>query len=471
MTEEEERDYYRYLSLKQQMAQAQAAQQPPPPPPEKSTWGGIVDGARALGRGGLQGITANFGDEIQGLIGQAAQRGVNLTPDAVLDALRRHGVDLNKASEQDAYQYVRDADRQANAKAEADHGALYDAGQAGGGIASSFIPGLGVAPGAGLLGTTAKMAALGGLSGLGGSNADLTRGEYGRAALDTAVGAGVGGGAGALGYGIGQGFKWAGGKLIGSAFGRAGAADARAAQIAAAKQVEEDLAKRSAAGIAAREAYKPALELRYAGKLDTLEPTERAAAERLLSEYDRKAAAGLLEKEAAKDAASQAFSDSISGRGDAVAEKASALLQPAAKRSAKELFKMYAEPVVAGTVGHYLGGKLDDVTGMHGIGSSVGTAAGLVFGRTRAGKAIANRLALPGTQMSIANALGGFGSGLRTFGAGLANAETGALRAPGIVSGLEDRLLAIPGMAELFSPRAKQEALVEAMRAQGAGQP
>ena len=46
--------------------------------------------------------------------------------------------------------------------------------------------------------------ALGGAGGLGESNADLTNGEYKKAAIDTAKGAAFGGGAGAIGYGIGK---------------------------------------------------------------------------------------------------------------------------------------------------------------------------------------------------------------------------------------------------------------------------
>lgn len=384
-----------------------------PPKKEEPGWG------EALGRGALQGATAGFGDEAWG-------------------ALKALG---DIAEFKNTYTRNRDEVRANNEAAKNAHPNFYDTGEIGAGIGTMFIPGLGVAKGAKLLGAAGKMGALGAAAGLGGSDADLTSGDWRRAALDTAVGGVVGAGAGALGQGLENGAKWVGGKLVAGAAKRTAAAEARAAEQAAEAVAKANQTLRSEAGRAAQEAYKPALELRYANKLDTLSPEKRVIAERLLSEYDAKAAEKLAAVEAAKQASSQALSAGLGGAEDAVAAKSAELLQPAAKRSAKELFRSYGEPLVTTAAGNYLGRKLDDVTGQHGLGQGLGTAAGLLFGRSRMGQAAARRLALPGTQISIARALGGLGEGLSGLGRGASVVEGGLSRAPDLAEGAATRLL------------------------------
>lgn len=153
-------------------------------------------GAKALGRGALQGATLGFGDEIEGAMGGGLQALVNSLPDSVRDELG-----LVKADSGDAYRYVRDEDRAANAKAEAEHGNLYTGGNIAGGLLVP-IPG-GVAKTAGK--AALQGAGLGAAAGLGSSDADLTKGEYGRAAVDTLVGGVTGAAGGAGGHYLAEG--------------------------------------------------------------------------------------------------------------------------------------------------------------------------------------------------------------------------------------------------------------------------
>lgn len=133
--------------------------------------------AEALVRGGVQGATAGFSDEIYGGLGAIA------SPVQVL------GSDDKMGKLKQLYQQYRDLERQKNEIADKEHQKSYLAGNVIGGVA-----GLGKV-GAGIKGAMA----LGAASGLGTSNADLTEGEFGRAAIDTGIGATVGGIAGKLG--------------------------------------------------------------------------------------------------------------------------------------------------------------------------------------------------------------------------------------------------------------------------------
>lgn len=142
-------------------------------------------GLEAVLRGGLQGATLGFSDELAGAI---------------------ESVISDKS-----YQQARDESRKANAAAQKEHPWLYGGGELGGGAATLLIPGVGAAGGLG------KALATGATAGLGGSEADLAKGEYGKAALDTAIGAGLGG----VAHGVGSAI----GKVVGGAGARVEAAD------------------------------------------------------------------------------------------------------------------------------------------------------------------------------------------------------------------------------------------------------
>lgn len=129
-------------------------------------------------RGGAQGLTGGWADEITGA--------------------------LESAFTNKTYVQARDESRKNYKAAEDANPIAYKAGEVGGGLASILVPGMGAAKGASLAANVGKAALQGAASGLGYSEADLTKGEIGQAAADTAVGAGVSAGlAGILG-GVGR---------------------------------------------------------------------------------------------------------------------------------------------------------------------------------------------------------------------------------------------------------------------------
>lgn len=131
-------------------------------------------------RGAGQGASFGFGDELVGGIRGAEQK--------LLDA-----AEGNKQGKSlvETYREYRDEDRAKNKAAATENPKAFTSGELGGGLTSMLVPGLGEA-------NVAKMAALGGLQGLGNSQADVTQGDIGGAARDTAIGSGIGGAAGAI---------------------------------------------------------------------------------------------------------------------------------------------------------------------------------------------------------------------------------------------------------------------------------
>lgn len=122
----------------------------------------------AVGRGVAQGASLGFADEIGGAIGSLLSG--------------------------QSYQQVRDEIRTGDKEAEAAHPLLYGAGQFGGGVASSFVPGLNVAKGATAAQAALSLGAQGAAAGIGASEATNT----GQLLTDAAVGGGVGAVAGGL---------------------------------------------------------------------------------------------------------------------------------------------------------------------------------------------------------------------------------------------------------------------------------
>ncbi len=152
--------------------------------------------------GAEQGATLGFSDEIRGALGAAK--------DVAMD-------DRYKLNDLVArYQVNRDQARAMLEKSKRDNPLSYTTGEVGGSTALSFVPGLGVAAkGASLAGRALAAAgtgaALGAASGLGQSNADLTKGNFQGALNDTQSGAITGGIAGGvltpLGETVGSGIK------------------------------------------------------------------------------------------------------------------------------------------------------------------------------------------------------------------------------------------------------------------------
>jgi hypothetical protein len=165
--------------------------------------------------GAAQGASAGFADELT-----AAAKSIGVEPLQLLGAIAtapmgglgayltsRLGVSLAKKGAggvADDYRTARDEERAGYKRAEDQHGGAYLAGQIGGGLATVLLPG-------GAPATLGKMAksgvAYGMATGLGDSDADLTRGEILEAGKDTAIGGAIGGVSGVTAGLVGKGVK------------------------------------------------------------------------------------------------------------------------------------------------------------------------------------------------------------------------------------------------------------------------
>jgi len=126
-----------------------------------------VGQGEAVLRGGAQGLTMGYGDELTGLI--------------------------ESALTEKSYTQSRDEARANNAAAQEQNPWTYGAGNVAGGLATMAVPGLNLAKGATAWQAAKFGAATGAFAGLGSSNADLTKGDVGGAVADTATGALIGG--------------------------------------------------------------------------------------------------------------------------------------------------------------------------------------------------------------------------------------------------------------------------------------
>lgn len=181
---------------------------PANPEPATAQAPGLAEIAR---RGATQGVSMGYGDElaggIGGLITQAERALLNrgaarLTPQAQAEA-RQLGISIPDSQDRTTlaqdYRDIRDAERQKNQAAHDASPSLYNSTEFAGGLLPMALPGVGAMSRAA---PVLSSAGIGALASLGGSNADLTHGEYGRAALDTGIGAGVGGLAGLAARGL-----------------------------------------------------------------------------------------------------------------------------------------------------------------------------------------------------------------------------------------------------------------------------
>lgn len=134
-------------------------------------------------RGAAQGASLGFSDEIAGGL------------EALYEKAKGSDRELK-----DLYQQSRDESRRLNQYAAAQNPDSYMGGEFTGGLASSFIPGLGIAKGAKLAGTVGKAALQGSLMGIGASEKENLAGL----AEDAKSGAIIGAGGGALGHVLGS---------------------------------------------------------------------------------------------------------------------------------------------------------------------------------------------------------------------------------------------------------------------------
>jgi hypothetical protein len=247
---------------------------------------------------------------------------------------------------------------------------------------------------------------LGALQGFGASEAGPDDG------LGLASDIGIGGIGGVAGQAIGKGLAAAGSKIRGYAGKLVGKAQQRATQQAA---DEASSAVRSLEGTArerAANAYRQMERVNLALADKTLPAADRSALEAFKQSpewADLLAANAKGALEAAPDAAAErAAAQSIAGqaRADlpaAIQTRASELMKPAVKADARSFAKGWLEPLAwaygGKTAGEAMGLDPQDQMMLAG-------AAGLIGGRTRAGKALLARLRRPGNQAAIGDILG-----------------------------------------------------------------
>lgn len=198
LTDQEELEL---LELEAEEARAKAAGKAPEKP-------GIIESA---GRGAAQGASLGFIDEaagagnqvkaylnrkmkergLAGPAGMAVEAASAAIPGAIPVAL----ADMIAEGGKSGSEYIkgRDAWREADRTASEENPVAYGAGNLAGSAATMLIPGANAV-------TAGKMAALGGIAGLGATEADLTKGEISDAAEDAGTSA-------LLGYGIGKGAR------------------------------------------------------------------------------------------------------------------------------------------------------------------------------------------------------------------------------------------------------------------------
>ncbi len=411
----------------------------------------------ALGKGGGQGITLGFGDEINGAI----QAGM----------AKLQGEDKSLA---ELYHLNRDTFRQEDANAEEDQGAAFNVGNIAGGLAlaplggstaaaklATYAPRLGRAasllrPGGSALSQLVKAGAgLGAATGLGTSEAD----SLGEMALDTAVGGTVGAGAGLGGHllqkALGGAGKWASGKgarLLGKADDKIiGLADD------AEGAVERTL--RSESGTSATAGYKQARNT-LDGGIDPskLSPAKKAAFDELMGDLGESGSEGLIPGLAKKKATAAAYSEAMETAAERRALKAAELGKSSVKEDAVSLFKSHGQPFAGMAVGGLIGEQFDNSA----AGAAVG---GVLAGRTRGVQKLLRLVNKPGNQKALASALRGIGSGLGRMAPSAATIESAMGRSAGAVGGIQSGLMEIPAIAELFQDEddAGRRAIVQAL--------
>lgn len=254
------------------------------------------------------------------------------------------------------YTKRRDEARARLKEAEAAHPTASTLGTWGGTIGSALIPVPGGATKT-LLGTVGRGALMGAAQGLGSSEADLTKGDVGRAAVDTGLGGLVGGAVGAAGHGLAK----LAGPLLQRITGRAARGVGEANQQILTEEGEKAAAAtataRAEAGNAAQAAYRHA-EL----TLQDPDASESAVAmaKQLLQEQRQKASANIAQRAAEKGVAGQAYREAIESEADRAARGAAGrnlagVIMPRVKRYALPAAGRVVGEAVLGPVGGFVG--------------------------------------------------------------------------------------------------------------------
>jgi hypothetical protein len=364
----------------------------------------------AFGRGVAQGATLGFSDELAGLAGGAGvprQEPSLVLPKRLLSPAAyaqnfeatRPDVQAVQASEADraarsaAFAGARDVERAKNEAAQQPHPRLYLGGQLFGGMAPAAL----AAPATGAQ-AVLQAAGQGATAGAGYSDAS----EAKRLVGDTALGGTLGLLGHAAGQGLAKGLSWAGGKArqIGDL------ARARAGAQAAGEVAEQVASARGALGAEVQKGSRYVENLMRLG--ESMTPEQQALyaqleASGVVPKLQQAVAQSTLERlpgQASTIATKQAALDAAaSGAPQAVAERTQSLLTPQVGADTRSFLKSYAEPAVAA----YAAYKAADWAGATPEQkAAAASAAGLIFGRTRAGKAIWNRVNRPAHQAALA---------------------------------------------------------------------
>jgi hypothetical protein len=342
-------------------------------------------------RGAMQGASLGFGDEVAAAV------------DAALPGLSRRfnpeplAASPEDAALQDRYAAARDYYRNRNAAAEQANPGTYLGGQ----VAGALLTTRGV-PVKGAVGVV-NAAGLGAAQGAGYSDANEGLGLARDTALGGALGL-AGHGAGSLLGGAASKVQGAAGRLLGKAHGRAlgqatqevdeALASARGqlgAETQKGSRYVENLLRFEAAGTLTPAQQAELATLRQAGVVDDL---AQSVAQGTLEALPTQAGT-IAAKRAALTTATQAAPQTV-------ATRAGELLKPTAKVDTRTFLKSYAEPVIWAIGGQQVGNALGLDPGQQG---ALATAAGVIGGRTRAGKALYNRLTKPGNQAALARAM------------------------------------------------------------------
>jgi hypothetical protein len=344
-----------------------------------------VSRAESGARGGLQGLSAGWGDE-----GAAAIA-------ALLPFTDREAAKGDTFGER--YENAKGFYRGRNAQAEQANPGTYLTGQIAGAVAPTLLG----SPASGVK-AIAQAAGQGAAQGAGYSE----REGFGLAS-DTAFGAGLG----LLGHGTGKVVGKVGSAAVGKGRDLVRAGTARAG-VQASKEVAEEVA--SAAGKYGAEVQKGSRQVENLMRLDpAMTPQQRALYQGLqqqgivptLQQSVAQSTLDALPSQAGTIATRQAELAALQQNApQAVASRAKQLLTPQVKADAKSFLKAYAEPAAWAFGAQQLGSAAGLDPGQQG---ALAAAAGIVGGRTRAGKALYTRLTRPAHQVAL-------GRGMRSTG-------------------------------------------------------
>jgi hypothetical protein len=344
-------------------------------------------------RGAAQGATLGWSDELEG-----AYRALASNPADKLYALLHPEEGFKAASAGDAYRGARDEAQAANAVAHASNPKTYTGAEMAGTVATD----LGAVALTGGAALPALAAGQGAIQGAGYSDADLTRGQFGALAGDAGLGAGLG----LAGYGLGTAVGAGGRKVLAKARGKLSAADAKAAAQAT-KEVEKEIASaRGSYGAARQDESRMIENLMRLESEGNLTPANRAALDALKKGPEWARAQNQLAGNTLRDvpgtmsevdAKRLLYEGLAQQRAAAEAARTAELLQPTAAPDVKSFLKSYGEPVAGAILGGVVGDQFDSPK----LGATLGTAGGLIAGRTRAGKALMTRIEKPGNQKAI----------------------------------------------------------------------